>query len=326
VSSRATGAAGRIGARIRLAATLLATIAVLWVLVHRFGGSPTFVAVARRADGAYVAVAFAIACVCLLLGTERWRMVLAAMGYRVGFGRALTAVLAAWPLALVTPSRAGDLLRPLAVRDAVPVAAGTGSVLAEKVIDLLVLLLLAAAGAGLQGLWFWAAGAGALCVAEVVVVWLVATRRGWLERWSVFRRRRDSIEQLFGAYEALSRAPLRLLGLALVSLVIRVLTVAVTHTLLVSVGAQVRLIDTLTLWPVATLVGIAPLTLAGIGTRDAAFIQLLAARGALAEPAQLLAATVGYSAVAIGSFAVAGMPFMIREMLRMRRGQQDGPR
>jgi uncharacterized protein (TIRG00374 family) len=312
--------------KVRLAATLLATIAVLWVLVSRFGGSPTFAAVVRRADGTSVAVAFGISCVCLLLGTERWRMVLAAMGYRVRFRRALEAVLAAWPLAMVTPSRASDLLRPLAVRDVVPLAAGTGSVLAEKVIDLFVLLLFAAAGAGIEGLWMWAAGAGTLCLAEVGVVWLVATRRGWLERWPVLARRRDSIEQLFEAYEALSRAPLRLLGLALVSLVIRVLTVAVTHALLVSVGAQVRLADTLTLWPVATLVGIAPLTLAGIGTRDAAFIHLLAVRGALAEPAQVLAATVGYSAIAIGSFAIAGIPFMIREMLRMRRGQQDGPR
>jgi uncharacterized protein (TIRG00374 family) len=305
---------------------LLATIGVLWVLVHRFGGSPTFAAVVQRADAKGAALAFAICCVCVLLGTERWRLVLAAMGYRVPFGRALAAVLAAWPLAVVTPSRASDLLRPLAVRDVVPVAAGTGSVLAEKVIDLLVLLVFAAIGAGLEGLWIWAMGAGALCVAELAVVWLVATRRGWLERWPVLRRRRDSIEQLFEAYEALARAPLRLLALAVVSLVIRVLTVAVTHVLLVSVGAQVRLADTLTLWPVATLVGIAPLTLAGIGTRDAAFIHLLAARGAVAEPAQILAATVGYSAIAIGSFAIVGIPFMIRETLRLRRGQKDGPR
>jgi uncharacterized protein (TIRG00374 family) len=311
---------------VRLAATLLATIAVLGVLLHRFGGSPTFAAVVRRADATGAVVAFAIACVCVLLGTERWRLVLAAMGYRVPFGRALSAILAAWPLAVVMPSRAGDLLRPLVVRDVVPVAAGTGSVLAEKVVDLFVLLLFAAVGAGLAGLWIWAAGAAALCVAEVGVVWLVATRRGWLERGPVLRRRRDSIEQLFEAYEALARAPLRLLGMALVSLVIRVLTVAITHVLLVSVGAQVRLADTLTLWPVATLVGIAPLTLAGIGTRDAAFIHLLAARGAVAEPAQVLAATVGYSAIAIGSFAIVGIPFMIRETIRLRRGQNDGPR
>ena len=40
----------------------------------------------------------------------------------------------------------------------------------------------------------------------------------------------------------------------------------------------------------------------------------------------VLAATVGYSAIAIGSFAIAGVPFMIRETIRLRRGQEDRPR
>jgi uncharacterized membrane protein YbhN (UPF0104 family) len=245
------------------------------------------------------------------------------MGYALPFRRALEVVLAAWPLAMVTPSRANDLLRPLAVRDVVPLAPATGSVLAEKAIDLFVLLLFAAAGAALQRLWAWSAAVGVLCVVEIAVVWLVVTRRGWLEQWPLLRGRRATIEDLFGAFEALGRAPLQLATLGVVSFVIRILTVAVTHALLVSVGAQVRLMDTMTLWPVAMLVGIAPLTLGGMGTRDAAFLHLLTERGAHAEPAQILAATVGYSAVAIASFALVGIPFMIRETLRMRRGAQS---
>jgi uncharacterized membrane protein YbhN (UPF0104 family) len=305
--------------KVRAAATILATGLVLWVLVRRFGGGITLGEVVRGANPSWVGIAFVVASVCVLLGTERWRLVLAAMGYRVSFRRALEAVLATWPLALVTPSRANDLLRALAVRDVVPVAAGTGSVLAEKVIDLFVLLIYAAAGAASQGLWAWAAGTTALAVVEVAGVWLVAARRSWLERLPLLRGRSQNIEQLFGAYVALRGAPGKIVGLVAISLVIRVLTVCVTHALLVSVGADVSLFDTTTLWPVAILVGLAPVTLAGIGTRDATFIQLLAERGAHAEPAQVLAATVGYSAVAIASFAVVGLPFMIREMNRMRR-------
>jgi uncharacterized membrane protein YbhN (UPF0104 family) len=315
------GAAGvsRLGVRLRLAATLLATVAVLWVLMRRFGGGSALASVARGASPAWVGLSFLAACACVALGTERWRRVLVAMGYAVPYGRALVAVLASWPLALVTPSRANDLLRPLAVRDVVPLAPATGSVLAEKAIDLGVLLLFSAAGAAVGGLWGWAAAVGALCVAEIAAVWLVVTRRGWLEQWPLLRGRRAAIDELFGAFVALGRAPLQLAALGAVSLLIRVLTVGVTHALLLSVGAQVRLVDTMTMWPVATLVGIAPLTLGGMGTRDAAFLHLLAERGAHAEPAQILAATVGYSAVAIASFALAGLPFMIRETLRLRR-------
>jgi uncharacterized membrane protein YbhN (UPF0104 family) len=127
------------------------------------------------------------------------------------------------------------------------------------------------------------------------------------------------IKDLFVALGALRRAPLKLFVPVGASLGIRSLTVAINHALLLSVGARVSLFDTMTLWPAATLAGIAPVTLAGIGARDAAFIHLLAERGAHADPSQVLAATVGYSAVAIGFFTLVGLPFMIRETLRERR-------
>jgi uncharacterized membrane protein YbhN (UPF0104 family) len=154
---------------------------------------------------------------------------------------------------------------------------------------------------------------------EIAALWFVVMRRDWVGGMPALRHRRGRIDELFSAYEALWRAPSRLLALGVVSLAIRLATVAVTHSLLVAVGAHVRLLDTAMLWPVATLVGIAPLTLAGMGTRDAAFIHLLAGRGDHAEPAQVLAATMGYSAVAIAAFALIGLPFMIRETLRIRR-------
>jgi len=312
------GAAG-IGGVLRAAASLLVTIVVVWLLLRRFGGGTTFAAVVRGASPSWVAIALLAACGCALLGAERWRLVLAAMGYKLGFWRALEVVLATWPLAMVTPSRANDLLRPLAVRDVIPVALGTGSVLAEKAIDVLVLLIFAAAGAAVQGLWTWAEAIGALIVAEIVVIAVVAANRGWLERLPLLRRRRAAVEELFGALEALRRAPLLLVAPVVTSFGIRCLTVVIIQALLVSVGARVSLFDTTTLWLAATLMGIVPLTLAGIGTRDAAFIHLLAERGAHADPSQVLAATVGYSAVGTGFLAVVGLPFMIREVLRERR-------
>jgi glycosyltransferase 2 family protein len=312
-------------AKVRAAATLLLTVVVLWALLRRFGGGSTFAEIVYGASAWWVGVSLLASGTCVLLGAERWRLVLAAMGYELGFRRSLEVVLATWPLAMVTPSRANDLLRPLAVRDIIPLAAGTGSVLAEKAMDLLVLLLFAAAGAAVQGLWIWAAAIGALSVAEVVVIAIVVRNRGWLERLPPLRGRRRAIEDLFMAIGALRRSPQKLLLPVLTSLGIRFLTVAISHALLVAVGAQVSLYDSITLWPAATLVGLAPLTLAGIGARDAAFIQLLAERGAHADSAQVLAATVGYSAIAIGVFAVIGLPFMVRETLRERRTPAAGP-
>jgi uncharacterized protein (TIRG00374 family) len=303
----------------RVALTLCLTLALVAVLVHDLGGIGELVAAVRRARSAWVAVAFAASSTCVLLGVVRWRLVLSAMGYSLGFGRGLVVVLATWPLAVVTPSRANDLLRPLAVRSIIPVAAGTGSVIAEKAIDLFVLLALAAFGTSLTGLWTWTALIVAVLALEVATIALVVKRRAWLARLPLLRRRAGSIEALFDAFVALGRAPAKLASTAAVSLAIRLLTVAVTHALLVAVGADVRWFDTLTLWPAAMLVGVVPLTLGGLGARDAAFLVLLGERAATVGSASVLAATMGYSAVAIWSFAILGLPFMLRETLAMRR-------
>jgi uncharacterized membrane protein YbhN (UPF0104 family) len=66
---------------------------------------------------------------------------------------------------------------------------------------------------------------------------------------------------------------------------------------------------------VAILAGLLPVTLGGLGTRDAAFIYLLRTVAGRAAGASVLAATIGYSAVAMWSFAIVGLPFMVSAAL-----------
>ena len=303
----------------RFALTAVVTLALLAVLVRDFGGSGDFVAAARGARPSWVLVAFGASTACVLLTALRWQLVLRGMGHTLRFRRSLEVVLGTWPLAVVTPSRANDLLRPLAVRDHVPLTAGTGSVLAEKAIDLFLLLAIAAAGAAVNGLWAWAGLVALVLLAEAVVLGLLAWRRKWLERMPLLRKRPETVEELFTAMAALVRSPGALASVATTSLAIRALTIVLTHALLVSVGADVPFEQTLTLWPAAMLAGVAPVTLGGMGTRDAAFIGLLAEHGTHVPESSVLVATVGYSLVAVWSFAVIGVPFMIRETLLLRR-------
>jgi uncharacterized protein (TIRG00374 family) len=301
--------------RWRLVVTLFATVALLVLLVRDLGGGSDFLQAVRSARAAWVGLAFLAASACVALGAWRWSLVLGAMGYSLPIGRSLNVLLAVWPLAVVTPSRTNELLRPLLVRDIVPLAEGAGSVLAEKAIDLFVLLVFAAVGASLQRQWALAGIISAAIIAEALVLVALAMRRDWLVRLPLVRRRPQTVDEIFGAYEAFRREPARLVTVACVSLLIRFLTVAITYALLIAVGSDVGFFDTVTLWPAAMLVGLAPLTLAGMGTRDAAFIYLLGARGAHVSRSAVLAATMGYSAVAIWSFAILGIPLMVRVAL-----------
>jgi hypothetical protein len=308
-----------------------ATAAVLTALVKGYGAG--LGDALRDARPGWVVAALAMATGGVLFGALRWQIVVESTHYRLGFGRALVAVLATWPLALVTPSRANDLLRAFAVRRTVPLAVGTGSVLAEKVVDVSLLLALAAAGAAVESLWAWAAVIAVGLAFEIGCVAALVMHRSKfaaskfaakLARLPLLRGRAAKIEEFFVAFDALFAAPGRMVAACTVSLVIRVLTLGITFALLRSVGADVDLLDTCALWPVATLVGLVPVTLAGMGTRDAAFMYLLSERGHLVTRANVLAATLGYSAITLGFFALVGLPFMLRQSLYREALNLDG--
>lgn len=299
--------------RWRLAGTLAVTVAVLAVLVRKVAGGTQLVAVASRASPGWIAIALAAVVACTLVTAQRWRLVLAGMGYAVAPGRALFAVMATAPLATVTPTRSNDLLRPLVLRDEVPLDVGGASVVAEKVVDVLVLLALAATGAMLARMWLLASAVTGLLFGIGWALGLLLSRhRSALLRMPVLRRWPERAHRIADALTALRGSPGRLAAVAAASLTIRLLTVAITHALLVSVGSDVRWWQTLEVWPTAILVGLAPVTLGGAGTRDAAFLWLLAAAGAHVESAGVLAATMGYWVCAFAVPAVVGLPFMVR--------------
>jgi glycosyltransferase 2 family protein len=302
--------------RWRLPLTLLLTVVLLGLLVRQFAGVAEFVATVKSARLDLLLLAFALACVCLLLITLRWVQALAAIGHRVAFGRGLNAVLSAWPISVVIPSRAGDFARALMVRDSVPLLAGAGSVLVEKAIDIHTLLL-AALVAGLSlGLRNESAFIGALLVVLWLVLLLVLRSRQRLLRLPFFRSHADKVEQLYRAFEVLLAHPGQILTISAISLAVRLLTVTIVHTLLAAVGVSIDFVRLVAAWLIATLAGLMPLTIGGMGTRDGAFMFLVNGQGrpAISE-AQLLAATMGYSLFAVLSFALLGLPFLARSSL-----------
>jgi glycosyltransferase 2 family protein len=298
---------------LRVAVAVTLTVAVLALLVLEVAEARPLLELAKTADPLWLAIAFAIALSGVLLSAERWRRVLAAMGHSVPLGRALHAVFACWPLSTVTPSRAGDFGRAWLVRDRVPLRAGASSVLAERAIDVHTLLLLGVACGALARLWLQASVLAALVIAEWITVYLIVRKRGALARLGPLQRFGSTIEQLGFGFDVLLARPLALLHVSLYSGAIRLLTVGSLQALLWSVGAHIPFIALVAPWLLATLAGMLPLTIAGMGTRDATFIALVAttSAAALSEP-QLVFATIAYSLVALWSFALLGLPLLLR--------------
>lgn len=315
-----TAARARPAGRVALRFTLLAMITALIValLIGDLAGARSFASAVAQADFAWVLIAALISFASMALSALRWLLILRALGYRIGWLRSAFAWLAAAPLSAVMPARTNDFFRPVIVRDVVPIMIGTGSILAERALDLLVLLALAAVAAATIGLWLPAAIAAGLALLELALLWALLKHRHRIARIRLLRKRAAKISDLFRALEVLRRKPGHLAAVLSASLLVRLSTIAMAAALLAAVHANLSLSLTFGAWPLALCIGLIPITLAGMGTRDAAFVALLALAGAQIDDAAVLAATMGYSLAAYWLQAAIGAPFLVREMTRLR--------
>lgn len=296
----------------RLGLALAVTFALLgWLLTRVVEPAELGTALARL-SAADLGRPLLLAAVAVLLAAQRWRTLLGGLGHPVPYRRCLRAVLATWPVAVVTPSRAGDALRAALVRDRAPLAAGLGSVLLEKLLDLQSLALLVLAGALAGG----RVGLAALALVAVAGFWsalLLLPRtvfRGVGARLSGAARAR--LESAAGALEHLRRARGALVATVAMSLAAWGLSTAIFAGLLAGCGAPVPAADLLLVWPVAVVAAVLPFAFSGLGARDGVLLGLLAALRPGIDSGAVLAATLLYPALTSWLFAIVGTPLAMR--------------
>ncbi len=304
----------------RILPILALTGLFLFVLVRQLAGPDEFFDALKAADWPLISVALVLLGLNLLVAAVRWVIILDTLGYPIPLGRALAAMLATWPMAMLTPARASDLLRGVAVRDLAPTFVGAGSVLAEKAIDVQSLCVMTIVGAVLYDVPLAAVLAIAMIVAEWIVILLIVRKRELIANMPLLRRKPEKVAQLLMAFTGLLARPGRLALAGITSLLSWIMSTGMLYTLLVMTHAEVEIGPTLALWPAAVFTGMLPVTLAGMGTRDLAFIYLLRVSGwAPILEGALLASTFGYSVLGTVLLAVIGIPFTVQFVLRTPR-------
>jgi glycosyltransferase 2 family protein len=309
---------------------MLAMTAVLvYLLVEHMAGGQELLDVVDQANWAIAAGAVALLGFTLSMATLRWLLILRAMGFEVGFLRGLRALLATRPFDVMVPSRANDLLRPLAVRDVVPLMEGSSSVICQRAIDVQSLCVLALVGGLATGFYHWAALAGLALLGAWTALGLLFWKRDWFIGLPLVRRFDDKLRSLARAFVALAQQPVSFAMVSAISLIGWAGVLGIVWTLSQAFAAGLAPLEILALWPLAIFVGMLPLTVAGMGTRDAAFLSLLVlASTAPVDRAAILAVTFGYAIVTTGVPATIGIPFMLKYMHRLPEPDaqaSDGP-
>ena len=251
------------------------TLAALSWALSRTSVSAMLDAVARMSATAPL-VALLLLGSCVLVGAVRWREVIRAYGVELlpPLGFLIHGYFVAnFYNTLVPGNIGGDALRGHAARGAFSNAADSYvAVLVERGFGLAAIVVLAGVGAWLSpAVPFWWAGpallvaGGALAVVSVATPWLMRKTARWLPA---------SLRGLVGEL-TLPRANRALFIAMLWSIVTQTFTVLASHVLVHDLDPNLRLIDSLAFIPIASLSMYVPISLAGLGVREAAFVLLL---------------------------------------------------
>lgn len=242
------------------------------------------------------------------LNTIRWRSLLSGMGHHVSTRRIFLITMANWPFTIL-PGRVGDFLKSYPLKNEIPVGESVIAVVAERVIDVVSLLSLIVAGSLVRGLPRPGGIAATAILAIVAGVMLLHTSAARAARWTLLRRWQTRIEQFRAVMLRLGHKRVQLAKAAASSLGNWLVNIVMTYCFFQAFRTAVPFSLILTYLPIAIFIGLIPVTLAGMGTRDAALIGFFSA---YARPEQSLSVGIAYSVVAYWLMVVIGLGFLYR--------------
>ena len=259
----------------------------------------------RQSKKGYLWLALVLTALTPVLGTLRWLGVLRAQGdMQLSFLIALRAVLMANVLNSFLPSKGGDVIKAGYLRQHGGLTLGVGSVVLERLIDLLVLGILGLVGFFFSGVgWGLLAGVlliGSVCGAFIVALWLPVDRLPFPDGI------RKKIFELSRFFRLWVRCPAAVAQTVCCSL-------GVWSAAALTVCCLVSAFDLPLGWPVAyalfplcVIAGLVPVTVSGVGTRDAVFVKLMILNGVGLEGATMVA--LGYTFFAYWLLSLLCLP------------------
>lgn len=317
-------------------------IALLWYVLKDIPVSE-LAAQFGRANYGWLAVAAGLQGLYYLARAARWQLTLQALGHRPSLFRTTVALLAGTLASMIVPG-AGELTRcgTLQRTDGVPLAQGVGSVVAERVIDLLMLALLIGltlllefdrVGQYITGLLaplqarFTALGQSSLLLIFLAGLLALVGLLYWLATRAVVRQHR-LVVRLFGIGRSVGQGfmgirQLRQPGLFVVlTLLTNVLMFLITYTLFFA-SAQTNALPpsaALTILTVSSLGGLAVPTQGGIGTYHFLVSRVLMLYGMTVTDGVVVATFLhavqtGFSLI-LSSLSFLIVPFLLRQRTR----------
>lgn len=282
-------------------ATYIITICILYWVVQR-AGVHTILAELKKANLALIFYSFLLSLFFALLSGLKMKILVQMMGHKIGFFRCQSITFAAFPLNVVLPSKGGDLLKSWSLSNILPFSQGLGIVLLDRLIDLNVLCLMSVTGSILMGnMKLFLLSLSALLVSMSIIVFLNQSK--FNSKRSFFYK----LNEVGDATKKLLRSRRSSLFIITASAIVWGGSVFQIYLLYLAIGQNVPLKASMAAVPVALLVGMFPITVAGMGTRDIAIVKLF---GGYADTTSNITIGILFSLLRYWAPALIGLPFI----------------
>lgn len=290
------------GARYRWAIRLVGIIVFVFIVTTKVDVTKTL-RILWRANFYYIALSAAMVVPLVAIKAWRWRVILSSLGVELSLGNCWRLYAIGLAAGFITPGQLGDAVKALYLRD---MGHGLGipllSVVLDRLLDLLVLVLLACSGIFV----FWEDFQGqfralvALLGGIISLLFIVINKewRGFFVERALPYLVPERAKEMTGLQSSgqpcggisVGRASLALnLGITFLAFAI---SLSRLYLLVLSLGMEIGWLPFVASMSLASVVSLIPISVAGIGTRDAALIVTFSQLGLSSELAVSLSALI----------------------------------
>lgn len=274
--------------------------------------------VLRSIDLTYLALIFLTTLTTIPVIAKRYQSIMAHMGCNISFSRILSVNLAAYPLVALTPSMSGSVIKGYYLKNEAPPSKTIVGIVAERTFDMTLLAILLLAGILISFNMERAIIGVSILIAIITGIALMGRVSEKLQK-GVLNKVSSALEASFNILRNLNS----LLEVAFYTLIYWCLSLFQTYLAFHAVGGNITAREVIVDIPLGILAGQLPITVSGVGTRDAVFVVLFSD---LIQYEVILAAGLVYTTFKYWVPSLLGIPFMIIENHKSTRAivKKDG--
>lgn len=289
-----------------LSLVLIITFAIFYVIFTKIDFC-SVIEVLLHTDLKYLLIALLLMIIGVFIRAKRWQAILETMGYNCEYKECFNLIMASAPLTSITPAKSGDVIKAYYLKDRIPASKTVGSILTERIFDVLTLLSFSLIGMVFYQKYEFVSIISIILVILIVLILILYTNA----RLPIKGSWNEKLQNISLSLKMLAKNRKAFLAVILCSLSSWFLAVAQTLMFFYALGIHVSFLFTMANIPIAIFIGMMPVTLGGMGTRDAAIIFIFSE---FTTSEKLLGVGILFSIFRYWLLSLLGIPFMQKMM------------